>query len=150
MGGPLRGLNPTTRYTQVEKTKKRPNSSPSSGREREPAAPLESTSAAAAATATAASSAATAAAAERAEEARDDAYHVWRSRDNRKGRHAITLTPECAEKLGAPAATNSLSESLRGIGKMFLRYPVWDVSYDVATIFTWGAHLPGGGVGDVA
>lgn len=37
-----------------------------------------------------------------------------------------------------PAVTNSVSQTLRGIRKMLVRYPVWDVSYDVATIFTIG------------
>ncbi len=35
-------------------------------------------------------------------------------------------------------ATNTLRETLRGIWKMVVRYPIWDVSYDVATIFTLG------------
>lgn len=67
-------------------------------------------------------------------------YQVWRSRDNRKGRHAIAISPESATKHGFkhPRATNTLGETLRGIAKMFVRYPVWDVSYDVAVIFTLG------------
>jgi hypothetical protein len=31
-----------------------------------------------------------------------------------------------------------VAESLRGLRKMLVRYPVWDVSYDVAVIFTLG------------
>lgn len=69
-------------------------------------------------------------------------YHVWRSRDNRKGRHAVTVTPGHAEASeGQPALrdTETLSQSWRGIWNMFVRYPVWDVSYDVAVVFTLGA-----------
>ncbi|KAB5539529.1 hypothetical protein GE09DRAFT_321101 [Coniochaeta sp. 2T2.1] len=67
-------------------------------------------------------------------------YHVWRSRDNRKGRHAIAVTEEYAGK-SALRATNSVVEVLRGVGKMFVRFPVWDVSYDVAVIYTIGSII---------
>jgi hypothetical protein len=67
-------------------------------------------------------------------------YHVWRSRDNRKGRHAVAVTAGYADKTTKklPRATNTLAETLKGVRKMFVRYPVWDVSYDVALIFTIG------------
>jgi hypothetical protein len=67
-------------------------------------------------------------------------YQVWRSRDNRKGRHAVVLAPEyhADPKTETPQPTNSLKETLRGLGKMLFRYPIWDVSYDVAVIFTIG------------
>ncbi|KAI0139338.1 hypothetical protein GGR57DRAFT_496214 [Xylariaceae sp. FL1272] len=79
-------------------------------------------------------------------------YHLWRSRDNRKGRHAILgmykkIPTRIAEdhvarhSLNHPHATDTLRESMRGIGKMFVRYPVWDVSYDVALIFTLGSVI---------
>ena len=64
-------------------------------------------------------------------------YHIWRARDNRKGRHAIAVTEEYAGK-SALRPTNSLVEILKGVGKMFVRFPVWDVSYDVAMIYTIG------------
>lgn len=67
------------------------------------------------------------------------AYHIWRSRDNRKGRHAVAVRPEHVGKSGL-RPTSSLIETLKGIGKMFLRYPIWDVSYDVAMIYTIGMH----------
>ena len=66
------------------------------------------------------------------------AQHVWRSRDNRKGRHALALTPEAAKSLTFLHPTNTLRATLRGVGKMFSQFPIWDVSYDVATIFTLG------------
>ena len=70
-------------------------------------------------------------------------YHIWRSRDNRKGRHAALVsrpTSGAEEKAAAtvPRATNSFAETLKGLAKMVTRYPVWDVSYDVAVVFTLG------------
>lgn len=76
-------------------------------------------------------------------------YHIWRSRDNRKGRHALALTPSAKGSTHLTGATHHQARPLRattttgatlqGISRMFLRYPVWDVSYDVATIFTLGS-----------
>lgn len=56
------------------------------------------------------------------------AYAVWRSRDNRKGRHALAL-----------AAAPHTPAVLAGLGRMALRWPVWDISYDVAVVFTLGS-----------
>lgn len=74
-------------------------------------------------------------------------YQLWRSRDNRKGRHAVVVSPGGggADKHGAvshPGATASLKQVLLGVWKMAVRYPVWDVSYDVATVFTLGKFVP--------
>ncbi|KAF3906729.1 hypothetical protein AA313_de0201731 [Arthrobotrys entomopaga] len=76
----------------------------------------------------------------------DDGYHpgvfqVWSSRANRKGRHPIAIDEENFAKadIDLPPVTNSLKGALRGILKMFVRYPVWDVSYDVALLFTIGS-----------
>ena len=68
------------------------------------------------------------------------AVHVWRSRDNRKGRHAVVVDPSYKdnEQHKGPETTESLRQTLRGLGKMFTSYPIWDVSYDVATVFTFG------------
>ncbi|KAI1328325.1 hypothetical protein F5Y16DRAFT_159010 [Xylariaceae sp. FL0255] len=70
-------------------------------------------------------------------------YQLWRSRDNRKGRHAIVVSPKSAAEnnLSHPGHTDTLKETLRGIWKMVVRYPVWDVSYDVAVIFTIGSVI---------
>ncbi|KAK4444842.1 hypothetical protein QBC34DRAFT_414437 [Podospora aff. communis PSN243] len=66
-------------------------------------------------------------------------YHVWRSRDNRKGRHAILLPKTAAAaKHQYPPLTNTLASTGRGILKMLTSFPVWDVSYDVAIVFTLG------------
>lgn len=68
------------------------------------------------------------------------AVYVWRSRDNRKGRHAMVLDPEHHEQgrvVGA-TPTDSWRQALSGVSKMALDYPIWDVSYDVAVVFTIG------------
>lgn len=65
---------------------------------------------------------------------------VWKSRDNRKGRHAVAVSPDVRDRTGekTPKPSNTLHQSIRGIARMFLRYPIWDVSYDVAVVFTIG------------
>ena len=67
-------------------------------------------------------------------------YHVWRSRDNRKGRHAAVVSKKQAEdeRVEVPRATDTSREVARGVWRMAVRYPVWDISYDVAVIFTLG------------
>ncbi|CAK7208751.1 hypothetical protein SBRCBS47491_000197 [Sporothrix bragantina] len=90
------------------------------------------------------------------------AYQVWRSRDNRKGRHAIVLTNDFFHHryhslhggespdrkktgTGGGGAAPRSSNSWRGIAhilwKMVVCYPLWDVSYDVAMIFTIGSII---------
>ncbi|KAF3013949.1 hypothetical protein E8E14_004968 [Neopestalotiopsis sp. 37M] len=72
-------------------------------------------------------------------------YHLWRSRDNRKGRHAIIVPPRHGDTTNSstavahPEPSNSAKGILRGLWKMVACYPIWDVSYDVATIFTLGS-----------
>ncbi|KAG5745340.1 hypothetical protein H9Q70_011972 [Fusarium xylarioides] len=69
--------------------------------------------------------------------------YVWRSRDNRKGRHALAISvdPHKHEATKGPRPSNSYHQTLRGILKMFVRYPIWDVSYDVAVVFTIGSII---------
>ncbi len=67
---------------------------------------------------------------------------VWRSRDNRKGRHALVLRRgEDGEKQphGTLEPTNSLPATLRGILAIFTRFPYWDLSWCVAIVFTVGS-----------
>lgn len=69
---------------------------------------------------------------------------VWRSRDNRKGRHALRV--EYADRttdtgVGAPAPTNTFRTVSRGILRMATYAPYWDVSYLVATSFTLGSAV---------
>ncbi|KAF2661160.1 integral membrane protein [Lophiostoma macrostomum CBS 122681] len=66
----------------------------------------------------------------------------WTSRNNRKGRHALAINPAAPTTKApyeTPRATNSLKEIGRGIIRMITVYPVWDISYDVAVIFTLGS-----------
>jgi hypothetical protein len=76
------------------------------------------------------------------EKAADKVEYVWTSRNNRKGRHLLQVTlardPATARYL-VPDPTNTLRAILRNIGRMFTKYPVWDVSWLVAYIFTWGS-----------
>ncbi|TGJ86412.1 hypothetical protein E0Z10_g2353 [Xylaria hypoxylon] len=72
---------------------------------------------------------------------------IWRryqSRDNRKGRHAVAISPQSAARHGVshPGAAHTFKATSRGIRRMVVRYPISDVSYDVAIIFTLGKPLP--------
>ncbi|KAM3072427.1 hypothetical protein ACMFMG_009228 [Clarireedia jacksonii] len=66
-----------------------------------------------------------------------DVHRKWRSRDNRKGRHAISVQPSATQS--TPGSTSTLRAILRGILRMFTSYPYYDVSYLVAVIFTVGS-----------
>ncbi|KAL2214740.1 hypothetical protein CC79DRAFT_1265049 [Sarocladium strictum] len=69
---------------------------------------------------------------------------VWRSRDNRKGRHALVLRrDEAGDKQphGTLQPTNTLSATVRGIGTFFTKFPYWDVSWCVATVYTVGSMV---------
>ena len=76
------------------------------------------------------------------EQAADKVEYVWTSRNNRKGRHLLQVTParspETARYL-VPESTNTPRAILRNIGRIFTKYPVWDVSWLVAYTFTWGS-----------
>ncbi|KAJ5723036.1 hypothetical protein N7488_001071 [Penicillium malachiteum] len=73
--------------------------------------------------------------------------HLWRSRDNRKGRHALRVDYHAAQDVrhaapaSTPAPTSSLSAVLRGILRMATYAPYWDVSYLVAVTFTVGSAI---------
>ncbi|GAB7363037.1 hypothetical protein MBLNU230_g3330t1 [Neophaeotheca triangularis] len=69
--------------------------------------------------------------------------YMWTSRNNRKGRHAMIVKPrETANtEYHTPPVTSSPREVARGIWRMLTYYPVWDVSYLVAFIFTWGSVI---------
>ncbi|KPI41591.1 uncharacterized protein AB675_9063 [Cyphellophora attinorum] len=67
-------------------------------------------------------------------------HFLWRSRDNRKGRHPLVLTQSASSTgLTLPRRTNHPSEVLKVVKRMFTYYPVWDISWLVAYIFTWGS-----------
>ncbi len=65
----------------------------------------------------------------------------WRSRDNRKGRHALVFdgSSDPSATYLIPQATSGARAILRGVGRMITQYPYWDVSWLVATIFTLGS-----------
>ncbi|KAL8686871.1 MAG: hypothetical protein Q9218_006801 [Villophora microphyllina] len=63
----------------------------------------------------------------------------WRSRDNRKGRHALVVAPPESADYTTPKPTSTLRETGRGILRMATQYPYWDISYLVAVTFTLGS-----------
>ncbi|KAJ5678636.1 hypothetical protein N7462_006880 [Penicillium macrosclerotiorum] len=70
--------------------------------------------------------------------------HLWRSRDNRKGRHALRVDYSVpAQETGytAPPPTSTFSAAARGIVRMATCVPYWDVSYLVAVTFTLGSAI---------
>ncbi|OBT69269.1 hypothetical protein VE03_01909 [Pseudogymnoascus sp. 23342-1-I1] len=68
-----------------------------------------------------------------------DVHHLWRSRDNRKGRHAIAVSPAAEGHFLTPPLSNTPRPILHNLWRMLTYYPVWDVSYLVAQWFTWGS-----------
>lgn len=142
IAGPIHFLNPTTRLLPIHKPKPSaaaaannntttvPNGQDNNGHEK--GQPPDTTT-------TSSSSA------EQLQKTRSHTgiYTVWRSRDNRKGRHALALTTSAAAedtlKTDGVVPTNTWPAALAGIKRMVTRYPVWDVSYDVAVIFTLGS-----------
>lgn len=69
-------------------------------------------------------------------------YH-WTSRNNRKGRHALILSPsaDVASSIATPPRTTAPRQILKGIWRMCTVFPVYDISYLVAVIFTFGSVL---------
>jgi hypothetical protein len=70
--------------------------------------------------------------------------YKWTSRNNRKGRHAITIDPSQIPPESqhlVPHPTASWLKTAQGIWRMATMYPIWDISYDVATIFTLGSVI---------
>ncbi|KAJ5443904.1 uncharacterized protein N7458_007776 [Penicillium daleae] len=68
--------------------------------------------------------------------------HLWRSRDNRKGRHPLKVdyrAPTSETGYLAPPPTATFSAVARGILRMATSAPVWDVSWLVAVTFTLGS-----------
>ena len=74
--------------------------------------------------------------------------YQWTSRDNRKGRHRLII-PDTSEPKGqdanvalnAPKPSNSMQAIAHNLWLMLVYYPVWDISFDVAYIFTWGSII---------
>lgn len=67
---------------------------------------------------------------------------LWRSRDNRKGRHPLLVQRPLPGQEGrylTPRRTSDPREVLKVVIKTFTYFPVWDISWLVAFIFTWGS-----------
>ena len=77
------------------------------------------------------------------EQPTSDVEFKWRSRDNRKGRHALVVQPssEQSARYLTPMFSSTLRETARGVRRMLTRCPYWDVSYLVAIVFTLGSVL---------
>lgn len=71
--------------------------------------------------------------------------HLWRSRDNRKGRHALRVDYQAAAGHDLVDRTPPPTSTLRAAGKGMMRMvtcaPYWDVSYLVAVTFTLGSVI---------
>jgi len=70
------------------------------------------------------------------------ASFLWRSRDNRKGRHALRVEkPENGQQAPCltPRKTSHPAEIARNTWRMLTLYPYWDVSWLVAYFFVWGS-----------
>lgn len=67
----------------------------------------------------------------------------WRSRNNRKGRHALTISPSSLSSAVylTPKPSSNYGQIAKGITRMFTLFPYWDVSYLVAVTFTWGSLI---------
>ncbi|KAG7288574.1 hypothetical protein NEMBOFW57_004927 [Staphylotrichum longicolle] len=72
-------------------------------------------------------------------------YHVWRSRDNRKGRRRAVITgpkgPQSRRVGLVDEEKTQLKKTVRGVSRLFTRFPVWDVTYLVAVSFVLAVHL---------
>ncbi|KAL4904339.1 hypothetical protein BDW74DRAFT_154629 [Aspergillus multicolor] len=68
---------------------------------------------------------------------------LWRSRDNRKGRHAIQVQKQAPveERGRAPRKTSHPTAIYQGILRMLTTFPAWDISFCVAFLFTLGSVI---------
>lgn len=67
----------------------------------------------------------------------DEIYHVWRSRDNRKGRHRQVITGPGAKEYDT-GRKSRVKKTAVGVSRLATRFPVWDISYLVAVSFVIG------------
>ncbi|KAJ4377783.1 hypothetical protein N0V83_000613 [Neocucurbitaria cava] len=78
-------------------------------------------------------------------ESQPDVRYKWTSRNNRKGRHAIAIDPQqpgsADSKHSTPRPTSSTSSIAHGIWRMLTYYPFWDISFDIAYVFTIGSVI---------
>jgi hypothetical protein len=77
-------------------------------------------------------------------EARPDVRFKWTSRNNRKGRHAIVVSQALSNidtNPNTPQPTTAPHIIIRNIWRMLTYYPFWDISVDVAYVFTIGSVI---------
>ncbi|KAK4033636.1 hypothetical protein C8A01DRAFT_19446 [Parachaetomium inaequale] len=68
-------------------------------------------------------------------------YHVWRSRDNRKGRHRALVTGQGAKGRDEGRKSRLVKKTGYGLTRLVTRFPVWDISYLVAVAFVLGSVI---------
>lgn len=71
----------------------------------------------------------------------DGVHFLWRSRDNRKGRHPLRVPrrTDNESSVAAPRPSSHPKEVLSGVVRTLTQFPVWDISWLVAFIFTAGS-----------
>jgi hypothetical protein len=70
---------------------------------------------------------------------------LWRSRDNRKGRHTIGIKKLEDGEEGqylVPPPTTEWKQIAKGILRMFTHFPYWDISWWVAMCKSIPYHVP--------
>lgn len=69
--------------------------------------------------------------------------YTWTARNNRKGRHAILLPSQRSQdpQTLTPRPTARLDAVLHGIRRMATYYPVWDISYLYALVYTYSCMV---------
>jgi hypothetical protein len=68
-------------------------------------------------------------------------HHVWRSRDNRKGRHRALVTGRDAKADDEGGECRLVKKTGYGLTRLVTRFPVWDISYLVAVAFVFGSVI---------
>lgn len=69
--------------------------------------------------------------------------YQWTSRDARKGRQTVLIDEKELASTGvaAPLPSSALKPVLQNIGRMLTSFPIWDISFDVAILFTVGSAI---------
>ncbi|KAH0285000.1 hypothetical protein M436DRAFT_53288 [Aureobasidium namibiae CBS 147.97] len=71
--------------------------------------------------------------------------YKWTARDNRKGRHTLVIKSPSVEQpeanVATPRSTTHWQSIIHTVWLMITFYPVWDISWCVAYVFTLGSVL---------
>lgn len=67
--------------------------------------------------------------------------YKWTSRNNRKGRHALVVDQAAAARTSfkTPLPRTHWRKIIKTSRRMLTSYPAYDISWDIAYIFTWGS-----------